>query len=158
VVPATSEESEDQLSCREFFDPYVTWAEAAPSSLKQYVSFNLVSNEANGVCSFARGPLHYRPSVGDGTPSAMPASFEGHAPQLFSDRLSHGTDPFSREAADSIDLDIQLSDPPRVDLILLKWGGRHISFTVACQRGVLIGEAEGVTYLLSLQASAPVPA
>lgn len=141
------------MSCEGFFEPYVAWAEADLDH--NWVVFNLISNQENGVCGYASGRFNYKPGTATGEPPltvSLPGTFDADGvKQFFSDRLTPDNDPFNPAAPDSIGVRLTLSDPPHVRLKLNSWGGGYLGFSVECRNGVLIGAPPGAVIVISLQ-------
>jgi hypothetical protein len=138
------------MSCESFFDDFLKAAEA---SFTHDIGpeFAMVTNQADGVCSYTTGLLKYRPARTSGhgpTAYAFPAQFEAeHCSQLFSSRE------FRVDNSDDLALRLTLSDPPRVRLQLNSHGNRHIGFTPECRDGLLVGGVSGTGYIISLMRS-----
>ena len=138
------------MSCSDFFGEYIEWIEG---SARRHVWCTLVSNQRDGVCSYAVGRLQYTRGGGGGGPMSfvLPGTFEGDLPQTFSNRFGAGGSPFSPEAADVLGVRLTLSDPPRVRLTLRSWGGGRSSFSVTCDNGVLLASPASGGFVISLQ-------
>lgn len=133
------------MSCEGFFDEYIEWAEDA--SRRKHVWCTLVTNQKDGLCTYAQGRIQY--TKGSSDPKFSVASnFEGNLTQMFSDRVTDSGRPFSLDSSEVLGVRITLSDPP---MVRASKGTAHSSFSVACSEGVLMGSPPGQGMVLSLQ-------
>lgn len=135
------------MSCEGFFDEYIKWVTSGTAG--NFIRCSLVSNQKNGICSYALGQMKYRGAEARGVDQMdvlLPGTFEGDLTQLFSDRLTADTgNPFSKDAPAMVGVKITLSDPPTV----LVSGSS--SLAADCGDGVLLGSPPGFGFVISLQ-------
>jgi hypothetical protein len=110
--------------------------DAESPAAEKFADVALVTNQDNGVASYARGGLLYRPAGADGGSLVTPAY--GALSYLFSDRTlrvgdpgfglpgTHGVQPFAVNAADSIGLrlDWLTGEAARLSVTLFSSTGR----------------------------------